>query len=56
MWGTDQAASVELTGFSRLVRDIRDIESALGDGIKKVYESEMSAREKLRKVNSETTV
>jgi N-acetylneuraminate synthase len=50
MWGTDQAASVEVDGFYRLVRNIRDIETALGDGVKKVYESELSARKKLRKV------
>jgi len=50
MWGTDQAASVEIAGFHRLVRNIRDIELALGDGIKKVYDSELSAREKLRRV------
>jgi len=56
MWGTDQAASVEITGFNRLVRDIRDIEVALGDGIKKVYESEIAARAKLRKIKSENGV
>lgn len=50
MWGSDQAASVEPDGFSRLVRNIRDIEIALGDGIKRVYPSEISARTKLRKV------
>lgn len=50
MWGTDQAASVEPPGFRRLVRDIRDIETALGDGVKKVYDSEMGARQKLRRV------
>jgi len=52
MWGTDQAASVEVDGFHRLVRNIRDIEIALGDGIKKVYDSELSARAKLRRVKS----
>jgi len=52
MWGTDQAASVEISGFHRLVRNIRDIELALGDGIKKVYDSELSSREKLRRVKS----
>lgn len=41
MWGTDQAASVELVGFERLVRDIRDIQRALGDGVKRVYDSEL---------------
>jgi len=50
MWGSDQAASVELNGFHRLVRNIRDIEVSLGDGIKRVYQSEMSARTKLRRV------
>lgn len=49
MWGTDQAASVEPHGFSRLVRDIRVIEEAMGDGVKRVYESELPARTKLRR-------
>ncbi|MBS1553101.1 MAG: N-acetylneuraminate synthase family protein [Bacteroidetes bacterium] len=51
MWGTDQAASVEPGGFKRLVENIRDIERSLGDGVKKVYESEMGQRKKLRRVN-----
>lgn len=50
MWGTDQAASVEIGGLQRLVSNIRDIEIALGDGIKKVYESERSQIQKLRRV------
>ncbi|MEP7146567.1 MAG: N-acetylneuraminate synthase family protein [bacterium] len=50
MWGTDQAASVEVVGFHRLVENIRDIELALGDGVKKVYESELGPRRKLRRV------
>jgi N-acetylneuraminate synthase len=50
MWGSDQAASIEVNGFNRLVRNIRDIEMALGDGIKRVYPGEMSARKKLRKI------
>jgi N-acetylneuraminate synthase len=50
MWGSDQAASVEINGFHRLVRNIHDIEIALGDGVKRVYKSEMGARAKLRKV------
>ncbi len=49
MWGSDQAASVEPWGLMRLVRDIRVIETAMGDGEKKVYESEMKARQKLRR-------
>lgn len=52
MWGTDQAASVEIGGMFRLVKDIRDIEKALGDGIKKVYESEQKNIQKLRRVTN----
>jgi N-acetylneuraminate synthase len=51
MWGSDQAASVEPSGMIRLVRDIRVIERAMGDGQKRVYDSELKAREKLRKKN-----
>jgi N-acetylneuraminate synthase len=50
MWGSDQAASVEPTGMAKLVRDIRDVEGAFGDGVKKVYESEIGQRQKLRRV------
>jgi sialic acid synthase SpsE len=49
MWGSDQAASIEPGGLIRLVRDIRVIEQALGDGVKKVYDSEISARQRLRR-------
>jgi N-acetylneuraminate synthase len=51
MWGTDQAASVEIGGFMRLVSNIRDIEKAMGDGIKKVYAGEMNQRKKLRRAS-----
>ncbi|MFF4497678.1 N-acetylneuraminate synthase family protein [Streptomyces sp. NPDC001546] len=50
MWGSDQAASVEPGGLARLVRDIRTIETALGDGVKKVYDSELGPMKKLRRV------
>ncbi|MGE3799419.1 MAG: N-acetylneuraminate synthase family protein [Candidatus Kapaibacterium sp.] len=50
MWGSDQAASIEPGGLIRLVANIRDIELALGDGIKRVYESEQGPRKKLRRV------
>jgi len=50
MWGSDQAASVEPQGFSRLVRDVHVIESAMGDGVKRVYESEIPIMKKLRRV------
>jgi N-acetylneuraminate synthase len=48
MWGSDQAASVEPTGMWRLVKDIRAVEKALGDGKKVVYPSEQAAKIKLR--------
>lgn len=50
MWGTDHSASVEPGGLHRLVRDIRIIDKCLGDGVKKVYESEKPIRAKLRRV------
>lgn len=50
MWGSDQAASVELSGMARLVSNIRDIEKSLGDGVKRVYEGELKVRKKLRRV------
>lgn len=53
MWGSDQAASVEPGGFERLVKYIRVSEAALGDGVKKVYESEKGSMKKLRRVNGE---
>jgi N-acetylneuraminate synthase len=52
MWGSDQAASVEPGGFSRLVRDIRTIEKALGDGTKRVFDSEIPVMKKLRNSGS----
>jgi len=53
MWGSDQAASVEPGGFERLVKYIRVSEASLGDGVKKVYESELSSLKRLRRVVSE---
>ena len=52
MWGTDHSASLEPDGLKKLVRDIRIIELALGDGKKKVYDSEIPIRAKLRRVLS----
>lgn len=50
MWGSDQAASVEPGGFERLVKYIRVTELSLGDGVKKVYDSELPSLKKLRRV------
>lgn len=49
MWGSDQAASLEPWGLRRLVRDTREIEKALGDGVKRIYESEIPIMKKLRR-------
>ena len=49
MYGSDQSASIEIVGLKRLVRDIRDVETAMGDGIKSMNEVEISCREKLAK-------
>jgi N-acetylneuraminate synthase len=50
MWGSDQAASVEPGGMERLVKYIRVTEQALGDGVKRVYDSEIPSLRKLRRV------
>jgi len=50
MWGGDQAASVEPGGVDRLVKYIRVTEEAMGDGVKKVYASELPSLRKLRRV------
>lgn len=52
MYGSDQSASVEPHGFKELVRDIRAIEAARGDGVKRVYETELPIKAKLRKVET----
>ena len=52
MWGSDQAASVEIGGLMRLVSNIRDIERSLGDGVKRVYVGERPQIEKLRRVKT----
>lgn len=52
MWGSDQAASLGPSGITQLVRDIRLVEMALGDGVKRVLDSEVPVMEKLRRVGS----
>jgi N-acetylneuraminate synthase len=51
MWGSDQAASVEPQGLTRLVKYIRDVEAAMGDGVKIVYQSEIPVMQRLRRVD-----
>lgn len=50
LWGSDQAASLEPNEFAQLVSDLRTVELALGDGVKRVFDSEIPVREKLRRV------
>jgi N-acetylneuraminate synthase len=52
MWGSDQAASVEPQGFAHLVRDIRLVETAMGDGVKRLIEREVPIMKKLRRVDT----
>ena len=49
MWGSDQAASLEIAGLKRMVRDIRVFEAARGDGVIRIYDSEKPIAEKLRR-------
>jgi N-acetylneuraminate synthase len=51
MWGSDHAASLEPNGITRLVRDIRLVETALGDSVKRVLDRELPMIEKLRRVH-----
>lgn len=55
MWGSDHAASLEPNGITRLVRDIRLIETSMGDGVKRVIEREVPIMKKLRRVDNVTS-
>ena len=48
MYGSDQAASLEPIGLKRVVSDVRKIENILGDGVKRVWPSEIPVMKKLR--------
>lgn len=50
MYGSDQAASLEPAGLERMVRDVRRVESILGDGVKRVWDSEIPVMKKLRTI------
>ena len=50
MYGSDQPASLEPMGLMRMVRDIRTVENLLGDGKKKIWDSELPAMKKLREI------
>ena len=50
MWGSDQAASLGPSGLVRLVRDVRLVETSMGDGVKRVLPREVPVMQKLRRV------
>lgn len=50
MYGSDQAASLEEPGLARMVRDVRHVNDILGDGVKRVWDSEIPVMKKLRKI------
>jgi len=50
MYGSDQAASLEKAGLNRMVRDVREIDKVLGDGKKRIWDSELPAQKKLREI------
>lgn len=52
MWGSDHAASLEPNGLNSLVRDIRILEEALGDGVKRVFPGELAPLSRLRRVGA----
>jgi N-acetylneuraminate synthase len=52
MWGSDQAASLEPSGLTKLLRDIRLVETAMGDGVKRVLDREKSIADRLRRVHN----
>ena len=48
MYGSDQAASLERAGLDRMVKNVRQVEMVLGDGVKQVWDSEVPVMKKLR--------
>ena len=52
MWGSDHSASLEPAPFTQLVSDIRILERALGDGVKRIFPGELAPMAKLRRVTA----
>ena len=48
MYGSDQAASLEPSGLKRMIRDVKNVEEILGDGKKRIWDSEIPVKKKLR--------
>jgi N-acetylneuraminate synthase/sialic acid synthase len=47
--GTDHAFSLEPIGFTKMVRDLRRARVAMGDGVKRVYDTELTPMVKMGK-------
>jgi N-acetylneuraminate synthase len=52
MWGTDQSASLGPDGMNRLVGSVNKIMLSLGTGQKKVFDSELTIKDKLRNIDT----
>ena len=52
MWGSDQAASLEPNGITKIVNYVRIVEQSLGDGVKRVVEREQPIIKKLRRIGA----
>ena len=50
LYGHDQAASLEPEGMRRLVRDVRMVDEIMGDGVKRIWKSELPNMKKLRQI------
>ena len=52
MYGSDQAASLEIGGLIKMAKYIRDVETAMGTGEKVVTDKEREIAKKLRKIDT----
>ena len=48
MWGTDQSASLEIHAMDMLCKRIQEVNTIIGDGVKRITTAEMEIRKKLR--------
>ena len=51
MYGSDQSASIETHALKKFVTSIRSVKKIMGDGIKKIHDSELASRKKLRVIS-----
>ena len=48
LWGTDQSSSLEIDGMDKLIRRISTVKEIMGNGDKKLSESEIEVKNRLR--------